>query len=332
MDLRLTEPSSFDRFRLGEIVGEGADLQAFLAKDLHSGGTVVVKRPHPSLVSRDLHDDVERRMRAQARLRWDMGDVGALPRLVTVVGPDRFAQLFGDDPGCPYTVLVEERARGVPLIGSVADQVRGHPVALPMNLFALHPPPRARGRSPAMEVLDVIERCAERGYVARDLGARNVFYAPDSAKTTVIDLGNLVEPRMATRRREGVDVNDALLEFFASYTTPHPTPTAASRYTAIRETPLSGRIERRARALSDEFGAHADGRQREAAAAILDRIGRRGYVDISDFRADFLAYANAANEVARWDDAVRQARREALEWLRAPYWGKFALDREGDLA
>ena len=330
----LDHPRVLRRFRIGALLGEGADSQAFLAADsLGEGGeaAVVVKRAHPSLVSRGLHDDVERRMAAQARFRREFAP-DALPRLLAATRAGRFGWLFGDDLANPYMALAEERARGVPLVGSVADQVRGRPVGLPMSLFVLHPPAGARAESPAMDVLRLIEFCAERGTLALDLGPRNVFYDPSERRTTVVDLGGLTVPRAATRRREALDINDVLLEFFASYTTPNDAPRTADGHLEVREIRLSGGVDRRARTLADEFSARsAGGRRADTARRILDRIGRRAYQSPADFRADFLAHAQAADEESPWDETTSQAWRDALGGLRAPYWGKFAFDGDWEL-
>ena len=326
----LDHPRVLRRFRLGTLLGEGADSQAFLASDdsLGAGGgdAVVVKRAHPALVSRGLHGAVERRMVAQARFRREFAPE-PLPSLLAATRADDFAWLFGDDLANPYMALAEERARGVPLVGGVSDQVRGHPIGLPMSLFVLHPPAGSRTRSPAMDVLRLIEFCAERGMMALDLGPRNVFYNPSERRTTVVDLGGLTEPIAATRRREAVDVNDALLEFFAAYSTPDDNPRTADGHLAVREVRLSGGIERRARTLANEFSTRAAGKRRaDTARHILYRIGRRAYQSPADFRADFLAHAQAADEESSWDEETSQAWRAALGWLGGEYWGKFAFD------
>ena len=323
----LDDPAVLRRFSLGAVLGEGADSQAFLAADsLGEVGEAVVKRAHPSLVKRGLHGDVERRMAAQARFRREFAPE-SLPRLLALTRADGFAWHFGDDLGSPYMALAEERARGVPLIGGAADEALGRPVGLPMSLFALHrPPSRARAASPALDALGVIEFCAERGLLALDLGPRNVFYAPADGRTTVIDLGNLAEPRAPTRRREALDVNDVLLEFFAHYSTPNDAPRTAAGHLDVREVRLSGGIARRAQTLADEFLSRAGPMRADAARRILDRIARRAYEDPAEFRADFLAYTQASDAESSWDAAQTQARREALGWLRAPYWGKFAFN------
>ena len=172
-DLDLSPPRDLERFRLGDVLGEGADMQVFAATDVESGAQCVVKRPHPSLISRNIHDDVERRMTLQAELRSNGGVCAGVPRLLTVTASDTFSWYFGDDHASPYVVQVEERAPGIPLLGSVGDQVRGHPIGLPLNLFVLFPSTghiRRNLENPALTALSIIEQCLESGYLAGDLG------------------------------------------------------------------------------------------------------------------------------------------------------------------
>lgn len=318
----LAKPSVLEQFELGGLLGEGADMQVFAATDRETGDAVVVKRVHPSLVSRDIHDDVERRVALQAGLREQSGGFEGLPRLIAVTAADGFAGVFGDDLGYAYSVLVEERAVGVPLIGSVADQVRGHPVGLPMNLFALHPSGAwlAKGfENPALTALRVIERCYEMGWLAGDLGPRNVFYAPDSGKATVIDLGNLRRPSPTTARRAAFDLNDVLFEFFQFYATPDGAPESAAAFAAVSERRLSGSLERMADGLARSY-AGAVNAQGDAARGILERIGRRGYAEVAEFREEFMEYLSA---VPTSEDAVWV---EAAAGLRAPYWSKYEFN------
>ena len=318
----LAASASLERYALGGLLGEGADMQVFAATDRETGDAVVVKRAHPSLVSRGIHDDVERRVALQAGLREQSRGFEGLPRLIAVTAPDRFGWYFGDDLGNAYSVLVEERAGGVPLIGSVADQVRGHPVGLPMNLFALHPSGAWLDKgfeNPSLTALRVIERCFEMGWLAGDLGPRNVFYAPDSGNATVIDLGNLRHPSPATARRAAFDVNDTLFEFFQFYATPDGAPESAEAFAAVSERQLSGSLERMAEGLAQSY-AGAESERRDAAMAILERIGRRGYSGVGEFREDFGAYLSA---VPAAEDAVWV---EAAEGLRAPYWSKYEFN------
>ena len=329
-----SDPGELRNFQLGSLLGEGADLQAFAARDARSGERVVVKRPHPSLVSRDMHREIERRIALQAQVRETLGHPGSLARLHALTEPDAFAWYFGDDLRHPYSVQVEERARGVPLVGSVADAVRGHPVALPLNLFVLHPSAEYVAldrRNPAFAALGVMENCHQLGYLARDLGPQNVFYSPGSDAATLIDLGALEEPAPATARRPPLDLNDALFDVFQSYATPQPPPGDPARFGQASEFRSSGPLERRAKALSTEYANTASAAQREPAARILARISDRDYQSVPEFRQDFELYLAAANSTPK-DQAANDAWNHALAGLKAPYWRKYLFNPDEELS
>ena len=330
----MIEPEGLQRFRLGQPIGEGADLQVFAATDVATGDEVVVKRPHPSLVSRNIHDEVERQVALQVSLRsQDTGLVG-LPDLYAVTGLDRFEWFFGDDLGHPYSVHIEARAAGVPLIGNISDQVRGLPVALPMNLFVLHPSTVHLDRNircPSLTVLDIIERCHELGFLAGDLGPRNVFYSPRSGQTTVVDLGALRQAESPATRRRQFDINDTLFEFFQFYGTYEAAPTSVEGYAYVAEGRHSGRLDGMAEALARSFASSTEPDQRVAAEAILRRIGSREYQTVPPFRRDFSLYlsGSAAKPRTAQSDELWES---ALVGLRDPYWTRFAFDARAELS
>lgn len=328
-----SDPEELRNFQLGTLLGEGADLQAFAARDVRSGEQVVVKRPHPSLVSRNMHREIERRTDLQARIRATLGHANSLTQLHTLTEPDAFAWYFGDDLDHPYSVQVEERARGVPLVGSVTDAVRGNPVALPLNLFVLHPSAEyvALGRrNPAFAALDIMQSCHELGYLARDLGPQNVFYSPSAGAATLIDLGALEEPTPTTARRPPLDLNDALFDIFQSYATPQPPPDDPALFGQATEFRASGALERRAKALSSEYSSAATAAQREAAARILTRISDRAYQSVPEFRHDFELYQSAAN--APENQPATSAWNQALSSLTSPYWQKYLFNPNEELS
>ena len=327
-------PAELKRFQLGNMLGEGADLQVFAARDSQTGDPVVVKRPHPALVSRNIHRDVERRTLLHAEMRMRNGDLPGLVRLHVLTAPDSFAWYFDDNPGRPYSVQVEERARGIPLVGGVSDIVRGHPVGLPLNLFVLHLAVAHIGSdytNPALTALAIVERFYEEGYLVQDLGPQNVFYSPGSGASKIIDLGTLRGPSQATSRRPPFDLNDVLFEIFESYTTPESPPRDPARFAQIRETRLSGTLERKAEALAKEYATAPNPEQADAAQRILFRIAGRDYISPAGFRADFEAYLMAAKSVER-DRAAGEAWIQALQELRSPYWKKYLFDAENELS
>ena len=330
--MKLSSPKELIRFQLGDLLGEGADLQVFAATDAESGEPVVVKRPHPSLVSRNMHRDVEARTLLQAELRSHMGEANGLVGLRMLTEPDSFAWYFEDNPGHPYSVQVEERAEGIPLLGGVSDMVRGYPVGLPLNLFVLHPARfyiSCAHENPVFTILEIIERIYEIGYLAQDLGPQNVFYSPASGASTVIDLGTMREPSEATRRWPAFDLNDILFDIFRLYSTPDMPLRDAAKFAQAGESGLSGTLERRAETLSRKFSATGEERA-EASLKILSTIRDRGYASPNQFRTDFWGYLTAAESMDR-DPAAEEAWRQAIQELRSPYWRKYLFDADSEL-
>ena len=330
--MKLSDPEELERFQIGDLLGEGADLQVFKATDIESGEPVVIKRPHPTLISRNMHGNIEGRSLLQAELRARIENPSSLVRLQLMTQPGQFAWYFGDDLAHPYSVQVEERAKGIPLIGGVSDMVRGYPVALPLNLFVLFPPKKFRCReltNPALTTLDVVESFYGEGYLAQDLGPQNVFYSPGSAKSSVIDLGTLRKPSMVTSRHPPLDLNDVLFHIFMSYTTLEPPPRDPAGFALTKEIRLSGTLERKTEAYAREYGEWGDDRAK-AALKILYNLGRRVYVSLAQFREEFQEYLLVANSVER-DYATVEAWREALNGLKLPYWRKYLFDAESEL-
>ncbi len=309
-------------------------MQVFAATDVESELQCVVKRLHPSLISRNIHDDVERRVTLQAELRSEGGVSAGLPGLLTVTESDDFRWYFGDELGAPYVVLVEERAVGIPLLGSVGDQVRGHPVGLPLNLFALHPSAAHIERdidNPALSVLDIIERCHESGFLAGDLGPRNLFYSPGTGRATAIDLGSLRRPVPESARSPAFDLNNTLFEYFLFYTTPNERPASPDDYTHVGEQRLVGPLERMAMSMSEKYSNLADSGQRSCAEAILSNLAERRYRSVGEFRPDFEAYLAEAVREPQSED-LNCAWSSGLERLREPYWSRYLFDADSELA
>ena len=308
-------------------------MQVFAATDVESGLQCVVKRPHPSLISRNIHDDVERRMSLQAELRSERVSAG-LPRLLILTASDTFNWYFGDHHGNSYVVQVEERATGIPLLGSVGDQVRGHPVGLPLNLFVLHPSTEHIERgvdNPALTALGIIEHCLESGYLAGDLGPRNVFYSPGAGRATAIDLGSLRRPEPGSARSPAFDLNNILFEFFQFYTTTDEPPVTSEGFAHVSEQRLVGPLERMARSMAERYSTLANAGQRASAQSILTGLAERRYQSVEEFRSDFEAYLAEAEQTPR-SETFNSAWLTAMERLREPYWTKYMFNADSELA
>ena len=327
-----------DRFKLGRVLGEGADLQVFAAIDTERGREVVVKRPHPTLIERSLHDDIERRVEQVTGLRLEMGD--SLPHVSRLVGltlAENHDSYFGDSLGQSYTVTVEERARGLPLVGSPVDSIKGMPIGLPQNLFALHPlvPHSDHGiLTVVQDVLDVAEAFYRAGLLVLDLRPENVFFAPGDGVTTVIDLGTVTPERPATRRHDTLDLHDFYMEMFKWYTTPSGPHQNATDYGEPHGVRSVSMFRRDVDGLIAQYSREATEPMRTVAVDMLEKVRGRRYPGLVEFRRDFEHYTTLAQEryagLAECNSLVA-AWRGALDMLRDPAWGKFLFDARTDL-
>ena len=318
------------QFQLHEKLGEGADSEAFAATDTRTGAPVVVKRPHPMLIARRQHDAVERRIAKVINLRERLGD--ALPHTAGILAYTERANhdaYFGDTLGEHYTVTVEERAAGVPLVGSAIDGIKRHPIGLPQNLFALHPviEHELRGRfSIVRDILEVAAAFDDAGALILDMRPQNIYFDPASAAITVIDIGGVTEATTSSGSRTPLDLHDFYLEIFKWYIPHSPPPTDADGYRSPIGMETIPMFNQNLDAMIRRHTKAADTPHNAAALDILHKVKSRAYTNISAFRREFdalLTLLEAHYTALSQSEPVRQAWRDALHLLTADYWRKF---------
>jgi hypothetical protein len=110
-------------------VGTGADYEVRAARDRETGQDVVLKRPQPQTVRHRLHANIETRTERILEAYQRVGHT--LVTVVSVLGYTARANhdtYFGDTLGQEYRVMVEERARGIPLVGDIKARFTGVPI------------------------------------------------------------------------------------------------------------------------------------------------------------------------------------------------------------
>ena len=333
-----TNEVDLGRFRLEGLLGEGAELQVFAATDAETGRQVVVKRPHPTLIGRLQHRDIEERLARLISLRADPRN--PLPSLSRLIGSSMTRNhdaYFGDSLGQSYTVTVEERARGLPLVASAMDGIKGAPIGLPQNLFAVHPLVRHRekGFSAILrDVLEVAEAFHKAGYLLLDLRPQNVFFDPKCATITVIDVGNMMVPRPETRRRAPLDLHDLYLELFKWYATLATPPEDAAAYESPYGMASVARFPQDLDRMVEEYSIGLEEPVRAVAIAILEKVRQRGYGGLDEFRRDLEEYILLSEErYSRLSESplLGAAWRTAMDKLKEPYWTKYLFDADADL-
>ena len=327
--------TDLQRFQLQGKLGEGADSEAFAAIDTVIGLPVVVKRPHPTLIVRGQHNTVERRIASAVALRERLGE--ALPhvaRLIAYTQTSAFDDYFCDALGEKYSVVVEERALGVPLVGSATDGIKRHPIGAPQNLFAIHPviPHQKRGRfSVVRDLLDVAEVCDRDATLLLDMRPQNIYFDPQNAQMTVIDICGVTKARPAVGRKPPLDLHDFYLELFKWYM-PHADP--PSEPEGYRQPVGMETIPMFTQNLDSMIRRSTERSDKHCGAAELDilrKIRGRDYTSILAFRRDFDAYLHLLEE--RYEElsdsrAIRQAWQAALDELKDNYWCKFLFNPE----
>lgn len=332
------------RFKLEGFLDSGADYEAHAVTDTHTGKQVVIKRPNPDYISRRLHHGVDRLSRQLIQVHKTIAH--SIPYVAHLVGYTRLARhngYFGDDLTERYRVLVEERARGVPLMADIRDKFKGVPVGLGQNLFALHPliPHSRAGRFPIhQQLIDVEEAFHDAGHLLLDMRPQNVFFDPEEGRITVIDLGTIPTKGKATQGMVSMgnrpqDIHDFFAEMFKFYTTADHPPSRVDEYgEAAGMRSLPG-FDEQLDQMIEAFSATEDAAVREAAVTALQRIRRRAYSSFREFREDFsryLACVERRNESLPALASLRGVWGRALQSLSDGYWRKFLFDPGRDLA
>ena len=331
---------SLDRFELVGPLGSGADYDVRAAIDRETGQAVVLKRPSPQAVRRQLHGPIEERTTRMLEAYNTAGRFCDLaPRVIGVTEAAVHDTYFGDDAAQPYRVRVEERAAGIPLVGDPRSRILRVPIGLGQNLFALHPLAQPPGAAPwpiQSQLLAAQQVFQQAGYALLDLGPHNLFYSPGSGKVSLIDASALVGHGVARAFGNGEpqDVHDFYLEVMKFYVAPDSPPTdPAGHYDPYNQRPiisLAQECDDLARAFT---GAGDD--LREAALACLGKIRQRGYAAVADFDRDLqecLRLITIRNDAMANRDAARAAWQTALDRLREDHWARFQFDADAELA
>ncbi len=335
----MAERVELHRYEITGRLGSGADYDVRAAIDRETGAEVALKRPVPQAVSRKQHLAIEARTERLLLAYERAGDAGGL--LAPLLGYTDTANhdgYFGDELGEPYTVFVQARAPGIPLLGDMMSRFTGVPIGAGQNLFAMFPLVQPSG-APLFplhnQLLDLEQAYLDGGYILMDLRPQNVFFRPGAGRVQVIDSGALAgvnDP--APRGRPPLDVNDACLELLKFYTTPEEPPLDAAGYRDARGVrPIVNvrqELDDMRRTLNQAGGSAA-----VAGEVILDKICARDYSDYRQFRVDLTAYLDALTvrnkSMANRSDAL-SIWREALDWLRGDYWTRFRFDADAELA
>lgn len=335
------EQVDLSRYEVTGVMGAGADYEARAAIDRETGEQVVLKRPEPQMIRRQLHAGIEARTDRMLQVRQQVGH--AIPRVVAILGyTERRSHdaYFDDSLGQAYRVVVEERAVGIPLVGDIKARFSGVPIGAGQNLFALFPlvyPETSPPFAVLSQLLDVEAVFLQAGYVLLDLRPHNVFYQPDSGRITVIDCGALTALREASESsgKPQPDMHDFCLEMLKFYTTPQPPPAQVRAYRDPYGLRPVVNFEHELDQMARQFQTVADSAVQETALVLINQVRQRAYAALDDFRRDLTAYLEAVASAHQALPNLAEAQQvwaEALDWLREDYWQRYLFDAETALA
>jgi hypothetical protein len=328
-----------ERFSLRGLLGNGATYEVYEAIDRETGQDVVLKRPWAQSLRGNQHRSIDEQSARSIEVQRLLSGVAPhISRLIGYAGRSRHDSYFGDSLPQEYYVLVEERARGVPLVADVKDKFRGVPIGLGQNLFALYPliSEAADGAGSIFEqLLDVEEAFARVNYLILDLRPQNVYFDPRRAETTLIDLGTLVDTQDVSGSRPAPDVHDCLAELCKYYLAPHSPPAQLKNY---REPfgmgPALGFTKELDRMIQSCTGL-ATGPLRDVVVGMLQRLKQRDYGSVASFRRDlqqYLAVRDERNRSLQDFPSLVDVWRDGMGMLRDKYWRKYLFNPEADLA
>ena len=332
-----------NRFKLKEFLGSGSDYEVHAATDSHTGNQVVIKRPNPDYITRKLHYGVDQLSEQLIEVHRDIGD--SLPYVAHLVGYTEVAShddYFGDSLKESYRVLIEERARGLPLASDIRDKFKGVPIGLGQNLFTLYPlvpHPEVGYVAIHQQLMDVEETFHSVGHLLLDMRPQNVYFDPRQGRITVIDIGTIPTQGPAAQGRASAgnqprDLHDFFAEVFKFYATPNAPPSDVDGYkepAGMRSIP---QFNQQLDIMIRSFSGIQDTGLQEAAVTTLQKIQKRAYTSFEDFRRDFNQYLDLLEErnknlpnlhslVNVWG--------QAIEMLSGEYWRKFLFDPDSDL-
>ncbi|MDE2786151.1 MAG: hypothetical protein OXL37_05750 [Chloroflexota bacterium] len=334
------ETVTLDRFELVGPLGSGADYDVRAAVDRETGEPVVLKRPTPQTVSRQMHGPTEERTARALEAYERAGQYcQVVPRVIGATEVALHDEYFGEDLGQPYSVRVEERAGGIPLVGDPRSRILRVPIGLGQNLFALHPlalPAGVHDWPIQEQLLEAQEIYANAGYALLDLGPHNVFYSPGTGRISLVDasalVGHGVERSQGNRGPQ--DVHDFYIEMVKFYLAPELPPLdAAGHFDPYNQRPVIS-IEDECDSLSGAF-ASADDALRDVTAACLGKIRQRGYESVAEFASDLrecLRLITIRNDQMADREAAREAWRAALHRLSEDHWTRYRFDANTELA
>ena len=327
-------------YELTGILGTGADYEVRSAVALDSGRTVVLKRPIPQVISRNMHGPIEARTESIIETYSDLfGCTHTLCPMIGYSSKCNHDELYNDGIMQDYTVLVFERAPGIPLIGDARSRILRIPIGIPQNLFALFPLLQLDDNScwsVQAQLLETEQQFFESGRILLDIGPQNVYYQPATGEITIIDLGDqvMVGDESVGNRGRKRDIYDFYVEMLKYYTFSADPPDNIDQYkepSGLR--PIIG-LDQELEEMARNVGP-ADVSSSKIKINMINKIRNLEYVEFSEFMVDLTEYLQEVRIRYRDHpelDSYKAIWVESLQLLKADHWRKYDFDAETELS
>ena len=334
------EEIDLTRYELTGLLGTGADYEVRSAIDLQTQTPVVIKRPVPQAISRQMHGFTEARSDQTITFYEEIGH--SIPQLSPLLGYSKRANhdnFYGDNTGEEYRVLILERAKGIPLVGDVRSRILKIPIGLGQNLFALFPLPYYASPDAFTiqeQLLNMQSSCYEHGYILLDINPQNVFYDPLNRLVKVIDSGDLIDTRQDTpplSNKGRRDIHYFYLEIMKYYTTADIPPNDIDGYRdSYGMRPIIS--------LSDEIRDLSTINEISEPDIslkynlILGKIENKQYASVTQFKNDLTEYLDEVRlrHLNQHDVPLHmKAWYGAMDLLTNAHWTKYIFDPAYDL-
>ncbi|MBO54698.1 MAG: hypothetical protein CL886_03465 [Dehalococcoidia bacterium] len=325
-------------YQTSGLLGAGADYEVRLANDRRTSQSVVLKRPLPQTISRRMHLSAENRSDQTISFYKHIGN--SIPQLSPMIGYSEktdHSSYYDDTLEEEYTVLVFQRAKGIPLVGDARSRILKVPIGIGQNLFALYPLPYLDEREAfyiQQQLMEMQSICHSNGYLLLDLNPQNVFFDPLDKTVTVIDTGDLIVLDQPQSTRQPRDIRFFYLEMLKYYSSSIHPPNEISEYREPHGMRPILSIEDELYAIS-QYTSASSSVAAQKYSQIIERIRTIEYLNVDDFRVDLTAFFDKVRIQNREDIGLADKLtiwHEAALLLSDPHWAKYDFAPEEAIA
>ena len=323
-------------FELHSVVGTGADYEVRLAGPIGEPPNLVLKRPNPHAILKNLHRSTEHRTQKMLKFHEEIGN--NIDGITTIVGyfnnTPESTQLYSDDLGHDYTVVCQARAPGIPLNADVRARILKVPTGLGQNLFSIFPLGIVNKFAIALKIMEIQNNLYEQGYLLFDLNPQNIFYSPNTSEINVIDTADLHnlsgdnDVKTSNKCKE-----DFFLELIRYFIAAEDIPIEESGYYLPRgDRPYTDQ-KSELTSLKLQF-EQMNSLDAPIMINILSKIQSNQYGNVFEFNQDMMEYFAMAErriELAKENPQILESWHSARKLLHHDHWSKYDFDPDHDL-